>query len=64
MPSPTKHHAILMEAEIRPTPLLISSIQFIADAACAGEKFEGYIQPSVDPHQLRYDHIVRVYRVY
>ena len=32
-------------------------------AAYAREKVEGYIQPSV-PHQLRYDHIVRVYRVH
>ena len=31
--SPTMHHAILMEAEIRPTPLPISSIRFIANAA-------------------------------
>ena len=62
------HHAILMEAEIRPTPLPISSIRFIPDdaggtVAYAREKVEGYIQPSVT-HQLRYDHIVRVYRVH
>ena len=31
--SPTMHHAILMEAEIRPTPLPVSSIRFIANAA-------------------------------
>jgi hypothetical protein len=25
---------------------------------------EGYIQPSIDPHQLRYDPMVRVYAVH
>jgi hypothetical protein len=68
MPSPTMHHAILMEAEIRPTPLPISSIRFIPDdaggtVAYAREKVEGYIQPSIDPHQLRDHPMVRVYKV-
>jgi len=31
--SPTMHHAILMEAEMRPVPLPVSSIRFIANAA-------------------------------
>jgi hypothetical protein len=30
-------------------------------AACAHDEVEGYIQPSIDPHQLRHHPMVRVY---
>ena len=31
--------------------------------ACAHDEVEGYIQPNIDPHQLRHHPIVRVYKV-
>jgi hypothetical protein len=33
-------------------------------AACTHEEVEGYIQPSIDPQQLLYDPIERVYTVH
>ncbi len=32
--------------------------------ACAHDEVEGYIQPSIDPHQLRHHPMVRVYKVH
>jgi hypothetical protein len=31
--------------------------------ACAHDEVEGYIQPNIDPHQLRHHLMVRVYKV-